>query len=160
MQSLGNSLPGVGFRPPPPADSVVEAAVAAKKAATGPALPTAIAPEQATKAGILANLNASFVAMGGGADVHSTHIPSPMPPHGTGVVLDGSKTVLINHLPACRQGDTVTEPLGPPNKIVLGCPTVMIGGRKCVFLRTFDVRIVQKRGLTAPFFSSIIKTDV
>ena len=110
------------------ADSVVESAVAAKNAATGPALPTAIATEQATKAAMLANLNASFVAIGGGADTHSCVVPSPMPPHGPGVVLDGSQTVVINNLAACRKGDTVTEPLGPPNKIVMGCKTVMIGG--------------------------------
>jgi uncharacterized Zn-binding protein involved in type VI secretion len=31
-------------------------------------------------------------------------------------------------LPACRQGDTVLEALGPPNKIVKGDITVTIGG--------------------------------
>ena len=110
------------------ADSVVESAVAATKAATGPALPTAIATEQATKTAIAETMKANFVAMGGGADIHMCFVPSPMPPHGAGVVLDGSKTVIINGLPACREGDTVTEALGGPNKIVMGCKTVIIGG--------------------------------
>ena len=47
---------------------------------------------------------------------------------GIGVVIDGSVTVLINGLPACRAGDTIIEALGPPNKIVMGLPTVIIGG--------------------------------
>jgi uncharacterized Zn-binding protein involved in type VI secretion len=38
----------------------------------------------------------------------------------------GSLTVLINGLPAARQGDLVTE-AGPPNSIAVGCPTVNIG---------------------------------
>jgi uncharacterized Zn-binding protein involved in type VI secretion len=43
-------------------------------------------------------------------------------------VIDGSATVLINNLPACRLGDTIVEAVGPPNKIVMGEPTVIIGG--------------------------------
>jgi uncharacterized Zn-binding protein involved in type VI secretion len=42
-------------------------------------------------------------------------------------VIDGSATVLINFLPACRQGDTIIEAIGPPNKIAMGLPTVIIG---------------------------------
>jgi uncharacterized Zn-binding protein involved in type VI secretion len=38
----------------------------------------------------------------------------------------GSSTVLIEGVPAARQGDTVVES-GPPNTIVGGCPTVLIG---------------------------------
>src|SRR6202011_1772615 len=48
-------------------------------------------------------------------------------PHGPGVVVDGSPTVLINGLPACRQGDTIIEAIGPPDKILLGMQTVIIG---------------------------------
>jgi uncharacterized Zn-binding protein involved in type VI secretion len=44
------------------------------------------------------------------------------------VVIDGSQTVLINNLPACRMGDTILEAVGPPNKIVKGEMTVIIGG--------------------------------
>jgi uncharacterized Zn-binding protein involved in type VI secretion len=54
-------------------------------------------------------------------------VPPPMP-HGPGVVIDGSMTVLINGLAASRMGDTILEALGPPNKIVMGLPTVLIGG--------------------------------
>jgi hypothetical protein len=53
--------------------------------------------------------------------------PLPLPPHGPGVVIDGSPTVLINMLPACRLGDTVLEAVGPPNKITSGEFTVIIG---------------------------------
>ncbi len=38
----------------------------------------------------------------------------------------GSATVLINNLPAVRQGDFITEN-GPPNTIAVGYPTVLIG---------------------------------
>ena len=64
----------------------------------------------------------------GGADIHICATPLPLPPHGPGVVIDGSQTVLINGLPACRMGDTIIEAVGPPNKIVMGLPTVLIGG--------------------------------
>jgi uncharacterized Zn-binding protein involved in type VI secretion len=47
-------------------------------------------------------------------------------PHVGGVVAVGSMTVLINDLPAARQGDMVTE-ASAPNTIVMGCTTVMIG---------------------------------
>jgi uncharacterized Zn-binding protein involved in type VI secretion len=42
-------------------------------------------------------------------------------------VIDGSATVLINNLPACFLGNTMVEAVGPPNKIVMGCPTVLVG---------------------------------
>ena len=47
-------------------------------------------------------------------------------PHAGGPVAVGSPTVLINGVPAVRQGDTVVE-AGPPNPITAGCPTVLIG---------------------------------
>jgi uncharacterized Zn-binding protein involved in type VI secretion len=46
-------------------------------------------------------------------------------PHVGGVVTLGSTTVQINNLPAARQGDFVAE--APPNTIVLGEMTVLIG---------------------------------
>ncbi|MGB3191277.1 MAG: PAAR domain-containing protein [Limnoraphis sp.] len=49
------------------------------------------------------------------------------PPHANGVVINGSSTVLINGLPACRQGDLIQETTSV-NTIILGCPTVFIGG--------------------------------
>ncbi|MGB9940950.1 PAAR domain-containing protein [Methanosarcina sp.] len=62
----------------------------------------------------------------GTADFHACPLSSGPVPHAGGVVVPGSVTVLINNLPAARQGDIITE-AGPPNTIVLGCPTVLIG---------------------------------
>ncbi|KAF5420502.1 MAG: TypeVI sectretion system protein [Candidatus Methanomarinus sp.] len=63
------------------------------------------------------------------ADFHTCPqvIPGAPPiPHVGGVVAMGSVTVLINNLPAARQGDMIVE-AGPPNSIVMGCVTVLIG---------------------------------
>lgn len=60
------------------------------------------------------------------ADFHTCPLVSGVVPHVGGVVALGSLTVLINNLPAARQGDMIVES-GPPNSIVMGCPTVMIG---------------------------------
>lgn len=109
-------------------DAVIKAAEAATAAATGPAMPAAKAAEEATKAAAAAQMGGMISSMAGGADIHSCVTPLPIPPHGPGVVLDGSTTVQINGLPACRMGDTILEAVGPPNKIVLGEMTVLIGG--------------------------------
>lgn len=61
-------------------------------------------------------------------DVHVCATPLPPSPHGPGVVIKGSSTVLINFVPATRVGDQVIESCGPPNPIIMGCPTVLIGG--------------------------------
>ena len=112
-----------------PADIAVQAAVAATAAAVGPALPVAYAAEQAVKTAAAAAMAAAINgAAASGADKHLCPMPSPVPPHGVGVVIDGSATVMINNLPACRLGDTILESLGPPDKIVKGEPTVIIGG--------------------------------
>ena len=50
----------------------------------------------------------------------------PPPPHVGGPVIMGSPTVLIGGMPAARMGDMATC-AGPPDTIVLGCPTVLIG---------------------------------
>ena len=60
------------------------------------------------------------------ADVHTCPLVTALVPHVGGVVSVGSATVIINNLPAARQGDVIVES-GPPNSIVMGCPTVMIG---------------------------------
>ncbi|HZA68043.1 MAG TPA: PAAR domain-containing protein [Geminicoccaceae bacterium] len=60
------------------------------------------------------------------SDTHACPLANGPQPHVGGVVAVGSVTVLINSLPAARQGDQVVEG-GPPNAIVLGCPTVLIG---------------------------------
>ncbi len=60
------------------------------------------------------------------ADFHACPLVTGVVPHVGGVVAVGSATVLINNLPAARQGDMVTES-GPPNSIAMGEMTVIIG---------------------------------
>jgi len=110
-------------------DIGIQAAEAATMAAAGtPGAPAAYAAEQAAKTAALAALSATISGMAGMSDIHACTTPSPVPPHGPGVVIDGSATVMINNMPACRMGDTIIEPLGPPNKIMKGEMTVIIGG--------------------------------
>ena len=106
------------------------------------ALPAAQAAEVAGRAAALGALTGAITgAAAGMADIHNCAIPfaaappdmapspcPPGPPHGPGVVIDGSQTVLINFLPACRQGDHVLEALGPLDPIAMGETTVIIGG--------------------------------
>jgi uncharacterized Zn-binding protein involved in type VI secretion len=61
------------------------------------------------------------------SDTHACPLFTGVVPHVGGVVPMGSLTVLINSLPAARQGDQVVE-AGPPNVIAMGCPQVEIGG--------------------------------
>lgn len=111
-------------------DTTIQVAEAATLAAAGtPGAPAAYAAEQATKAACLASMSSAIsAAAGGGADIHACTTPLPVPPHGPGVVINGSATVIINNLPACRLGDTILEATGPPNTITMGCQTVIIGG--------------------------------
>jgi hypothetical protein len=110
------------------ADATIQGLEAATAAAVGPAVPIAYAAEQAGKATALASMSSLIMSSAGGADIHACVTPLPIPPHGPGVVIDGSKTVLVNNLPQCRLGDTILEAVGPPNKIAKGCPTVIVGG--------------------------------
>jgi uncharacterized Zn-binding protein involved in type VI secretion len=59
-------------------------------------------------------------------DFHKCVITSPVT-HTGGTVMEGSTKVLINGFPAVRMGDKVTEAAGPPNIILTGNPTVIIG---------------------------------
>lgn len=109
------------------------AAVAGAGTPAGPGLAAAAATArvaaEALKAASAATMSATIaVAAAGGASLHACTTPWPIPPHGPGVVIDGSATVSIENAPACRLGDTVVEAIGPPNKIVMGCLTVTIGG--------------------------------
>ena len=61
-----------------------------------------------------------------GSDFHACPLYSGDTAHVGGTISVGSATVLINGFPAARQGDMIFEN-GPPNSIVAGCPTVMIG---------------------------------
>ena len=86
-----------------------------------------LAAESAKASSAAANAASISAAAAGGASMHACAMPWPLPPHGPGVVIDGSPTVMIDNSPACRLGDTIVEAIGPPNKITMGCPTVIIG---------------------------------
>ena len=67
-------------------------------------------------------------------DMHTCPLASPPPPppapptpHVGGPIAKGSATVLIGNMPAARMGDMATC-TGPPDSIVVGCMTVLIGG--------------------------------
>lgn len=110
------------------AATAVKAAESATKAAAGtPGAPAAYAAEQATKAAMLASMSSMMASFGGSSDIHVCPIPTPVPPHGPGVVIDGSASVLINYMPSCTMGCTVLEALGGADKIAKGEPTVLIG---------------------------------
>jgi hypothetical protein len=109
-------------------DTAIKVAEAATAAATGPAAPVAKAAEEATKAAAAASMGSLISGAAGGTDIHVCATPLPIPPHGPGVVVDPSATVTICNQPAARMGDTIVEAVGPPNKIVSGCMTVIIGG--------------------------------
>ncbi|PAX60089.1 PAAR domain-containing protein [Brunnivagina elsteri] len=95
---------------------------AASGTPAAPAAATNLADTVVEAVGNMANLMASFAA-----DIHSCPIVKVTVPDGVGVVIDGSQTVLINGLAACRMGDTVQETTSV-NKIAVGEFTVMIGG--------------------------------
>ncbi len=112
------------------ADTAIRTAEAATAAAAGtPGAPAAYAAEQTVKSAALASMSSAISsAAGGGTDIHICTTPTPVPPHGPGVVIDGSATVMILNMPACRLGDTILEAIGPPNKITRGATTVIVGG--------------------------------
>ncbi|MEH2452240.1 PAAR domain-containing protein [Nostoc sp.] len=115
-------------------DKVVKAAEKATDKATPPPVKViAYAAEQGEKGGIESSIGGLITSTAASAappaivDIHACVTPSRVVPHGPGVVIDGSNTVLINGLPACFVGNTILEPLGEPNKITGGCQTVLIG---------------------------------
>jgi uncharacterized Zn-binding protein involved in type VI secretion len=111
------------------ANAAIKTAEAATAAAAGsPGEPDAKAAELTTKTTTAASMAGLIAAAGAMADIHSCETLLPPNPHGVGVVVNGSQTVTINGLPACRLGDTIVESIGPPNTIALGEPTVNIGG--------------------------------
>ena len=110
-------------------DATVKAAEVASTAAMGtPGAPAAKLAEETAKAAALAAMSSAIGAAAGMSDIHACTTPLPVPPHGPGVVITGSATVMINNMPACRLGDTILEALGPPNSITMGEATVIIGG--------------------------------
>lgn len=101
-------------------------AQAADVAATGtPAGPAAKANVAKTAVKGVAGI-ASMMA-GSGADNYACPIVKVVIPDGPGVVINGSQTVMINSMSACRVGDTIQE-ASAVNSIASGLPTVLIGG--------------------------------
>jgi len=82
---------------------------------------------QAIKAAAAAFSASAISGIAGMTDTHVCPQPAGPIPHGPGVVTKGSKSVWINNLPACREGDQVFEAAGGPDPIKKGCPTVIIG---------------------------------
>ncbi|KAM3093796.1 PAAR domain-containing protein [Phormidesmis sp. 146-12] len=107
----------------------IQTAEKATVAAAGtPGAPAAVTAEQTAKTTAATSMGAMIRSMAGGADIHACATLLPAPPHGEGVVISGSQTVLINGLPASRMGDQILEAVGSPNVITNGCPTILIGG--------------------------------
>jgi uncharacterized Zn-binding protein involved in type VI secretion len=80
------------------------------------------------KAAAAAAASAVLSSLAGVSDMHICPLPTPIPPHGPGFVTKGSSTVMINKLPAARQGDQVMEACGGPDPIAMGHTTTQIGG--------------------------------
>lgn len=60
-------------------------------------------------------------------DMHACPMVTGVVPHVGGPILPpGSPTVLIGGMPAARQTDQAVC-TGPPDVIIMGCPTVLIG---------------------------------
>jgi uncharacterized Zn-binding protein involved in type VI secretion len=109
--------------------TAMSAEAAAVAAAATPGGPAARAAAEATKAALLASMSSAIsAAAAGGTDIHTCTTIPLAPGHGPGVVITGSATVMINNMPACRLGDQILEALGPPDFIVKGEFTVIIGG--------------------------------
>jgi len=110
-------------------DAAIQVAEAATLAAAGtPGAPAAKAAEETVKATAAATMGSAISSAAGGSDIHACVTPLPIPPHGPGIVITPSATVMIANFPAARQGDTILEAVGPTNTITMGCMTVMIGG--------------------------------
>ena len=60
-------------------------------------------------------------------DMHTCPMATGVVPHVGGPILVGAPTVLIGNLPAARVGDMATC-VGPPDTITQGSASVLIGG--------------------------------
>ena len=105
--------------------AIMEAQAADTAAAGTPAAPAAKANLMKTIAEQIAKLSTQMLTTG--ADNIACPIVKVVIPDGSGVVINGSQTVLIGGFPACRVGDMIQE-VTSVNSIAVGCPTVIIGG--------------------------------
>jgi hypothetical protein len=97
-------------------------------AAPTPGGPAARLAAEAAKAAAAAAFSSSIVSAAAGSDVHCCLTPWPLPPHGAGVDIDGSPTVMVTgRHKIARQGDQILEAIGGMSSIVGGCPTVLVG---------------------------------
>jgi len=104
----------------------IATASAAQTAAAGtPGAPAAAA--NLAKAAADAVAGAAAAMASSGADIHACPIVKVLIPDGPGVVITPSQTVTINGMGACRMGDVIQEATSV-STIVLGLPTVLIGG--------------------------------
>lgn len=109
-------------------EAALEAAENAAKAAEGtPGGPAARTAAETAKGLAATAMGAAISAAAAGSDIYMCFTPWPTPPHGAGVDIEGSQTVLINGFPAGRQEDRTLEAIGPGSQIVGGCATVLIG---------------------------------
>lgn len=106
---------------------VLETATQVAAAVVPPAgLPAAKLAEETGKATAAASMGGMISGLGAMSDISLCPIPLPIPPHGPGVVIDGSATVLVNNMPLAKMGCTIVEAVGPPNKIVKGAMKVHV----------------------------------
>jgi uncharacterized Zn-binding protein involved in type VI secretion len=107
------------------AEKIAEAGAKVTAASGTPAAPAAVADFNKTvidAASEAAALMTSFMA-----DLHTCPVVKLVVPDGAGVVINGSQTVLINGLAACRIGDIIQETTSV-NSIAMGEMTVLVGG--------------------------------
>jgi len=110
----------------------IKKAELATEAAKGVGNPAAITAAEANEKKVKfeeqAKMAATILAAAAMTDIHNCATFPPLPIHGPGVDIKPSTTVIIRGMPAARQGDEILEAIGPPNFIMMGCPTVLIGG--------------------------------
>jgi uncharacterized Zn-binding protein involved in type VI secretion len=107
------------------AEKIAKATAEANLAAGTPAGPAAVANLAKVVAETVADIASTMT--GFGADMHACPIIKVLIPDGVGLVINGSQTVLINGLAACRVGDIIQEATSV-NTIAMGEFTVSIGG--------------------------------
>jgi len=106
----------------------IKEAEAATKLANGtPGQTAAELNEKKVKFEEAAAMAETILKAAASTDIHVCATFPPLPPHGPGVVIKPSKSVMIAGMPAARQGDEILEAIGPPNFISMGCTTVLIG---------------------------------
>ncbi|MBD3884253.1 PAAR domain-containing protein [Phormidium tenue FACHB-886] len=108
------------------AQNIAEASARVTATAGTPAAGAAVVDFNRTVADAAASA-ASMITSFAPADIHICPMVKLVVPDGAGVVINGSQTVLINALAACRVGDTIQETTSI-NTIIAGEPTVLIGG--------------------------------